>query len=817
MKKTHLFLLFCLLYIHCDKSTSAEYVFDYTDLSLEDNGNYFFNGGNLSGNYIVDVYINKQLKETAEVYFKNKDSGVVPCLTKETLIKYGFIREKIDSMSYDNEQCLIFNNSGINFNYNSSNQILLLNTSEKLLAISNSGIEDEALWDNGISAFLLNYKVNYNNNSNTNSNNEFFFGQLEPGFNYGAWRLRHLSTWNNNSDGDTFQSAYTYAERGVNSLKSKLIIGDKQTSSDIFDSISFRGVSLSKDESMIPYSIKKYTPKITGVARSQAVVEVRQDGYLLYSTSVPPGEFEISSSRFANIGNGFLDVTVIEADGQKKNYSVAYSIPVVSLPEGYYKYSITTGNYRSVSSNGDNPFFMEGTYSYGLPLGITLYGGVQWADIYNSYAIGISKDTGNFGAVSLDGKISRSKNNTSDSMRNGYAYGLRYNKNIGLTNTDISMASQYFYSKDYKNFLDAVEYSDFHGFYNKKSSTNASISQPLGDYGSIILSYNYDKYWNAKDRTSITTRYAKSIKDLSLSLSYTKNEIVSKRKNDSEDLFNIMLSMPLSGLSKSDIYTNYQLTSSTESSATHDFGVSGLGFDRRLSWNVREQVKDSSDNKVYSYINASWRGTYGEVGANYSHSNSRRMIGMNSSGGVVIHEEGITLGQTIPHTAALVSAKGVHGATVIGYPGIKTDHNGYTISSSLSPYMSNLVSIDPSSLPSGSEIRQTDIRVVPTEGAIVKAQYKTSIGMNTLMKIMTPQGTPLAFGSIISVKDKNNVTQSTSIVGENGEAYISGLDDTTSVTASWGRNKSENCIVDFLLPKKEELSQPVIFLKGVCK
>ncbi|ECB7912776.1 fimbrial biogenesis outer membrane usher protein, partial [Salmonella enterica subsp. enterica serovar Minnesota] len=175
MKKTHLFLLFCLLYIHCDKSTSAEYVFDYTDLSLEDNGNYFFNGGNLSGNYIVDVYINKQLKETAEVYFKNKDSGLVPCLTKETLIKYGFIREKIDSMSYDNEQCLIFNNSGINFNYNSSNQILLLNTSEKLLAISNSGIEDEALWDNGISAFLLNYKVNYNNNSNTNSNNEFFF------------------------------------------------------------------------------------------------------------------------------------------------------------------------------------------------------------------------------------------------------------------------------------------------------------------------------------------------------------------------------------------------------------------------------------------------------------------------------------------------------------------------------------------------------------------------------------------------------------------------------------------------------------------
>lgn len=814
MRKATILLFFFLTYLHGNDAVSKEYIFDYDDLKLDESGENFFYGGALSGNYVVDIYVNNQLKETSEVYFKSKKEGGEACLTKETLVRLGVIREKTDDMLYDDEQCLIFNDPNIQYSYNSSSQILLLKVQEELLSLSNSGIEDEALWDDGINALLLNYKTSYNNSDN----NEFFFGQIEPRVNYGAWRLRNLSTWQKNSDESSFQSAYTYAERGMNKIKSRLVIGDKQTSSDIFDSISFRGVSLSKDEKMIPYSIRQYTPKITGVARSQAVVEVRQDGYLLYSTSVPPGEFEISSSSFANIGSGILDVTVIEADGQKKSYSVPYSIPVVSLPEGYSKYSITAGKYRGAMSNGEEPFFVEGTYSYGLPFSITLFGGVEWADIYNSYAIGISKDTGDFGAVSLDWKTSsyRAKD-ASLSRKQGHAYGVRYNKNIALTNTDISIASQYFYSKEYRNFLEAVEYSDDYYNYNKKSATNASISQTLGNYGSLTVSYNHDTYWKSDNRTSITARYAKSINELSVSVSYTKNELIGKRKSDTEDLFNIMLSMPLPGASRSDIYTSYQLTSSTENNVTHDWGISGLGFERRLSWHIREQVKDTSNNKSGSYVNASWRGTYGEVGASYSHSSSSDVIGFNTNGGIIVHEDGVTLGQIIPSTAALVAAKGVHGATVIGYPGIKTDYNGYTISSSLSPYMKNLVSIDPSSLPNGSEIRQTDISVVPTEGAIVKAKYKTSIGVNALMEIVTPNGRPLSFGSVISVKDKNNVTQSTSIVGEHGEVYLTGLDDTVSVFASWGRSKSDSCTVSFSLPEKNTVSQPVTFLKGVCK
>ncbi|MGD7678760.1 fimbria/pilus outer membrane usher protein [Salmonella enterica] len=97
-------------------------------------------------------------------------------------------------------------------------------------------------------------------------------------------------------------------------MKSKLTVGDKYTSADLFDSVPFRGFSLNKDESMIPFSQRTYYPTIRGIAKTNATVEVRQNGYLIYSTSVPPGQFEIGREQIADlgVGVGVLDVSIYE-------------------------------------------------------------------------------------------------------------------------------------------------------------------------------------------------------------------------------------------------------------------------------------------------------------------------------------------------------------------------------------------------------------------------------------------------------------------------------------------------------------------------
>ncbi len=43
---------------------------------------------------------------------------------------------------------------------------------------------------------------------------------------------------------------------------------------------------LGSDESMVPYNQRAFAPVVRGVARTQARIEVRQNGYLIQSQTV---------------------------------------------------------------------------------------------------------------------------------------------------------------------------------------------------------------------------------------------------------------------------------------------------------------------------------------------------------------------------------------------------------------------------------------------------------------------------------------------------------------------------------------------------
>lgn len=52
--------------------------------------------------------------------------------------------------------------------------------------------------------------------------------QLQPGINIGAWRVRNATSWQRSSQlSGKWQAAYTYAERGLYPLKSRLTLGQK--------------------------------------------------------------------------------------------------------------------------------------------------------------------------------------------------------------------------------------------------------------------------------------------------------------------------------------------------------------------------------------------------------------------------------------------------------------------------------------------------------------------------------------------------------------------------------------------------------------
>ncbi len=81
-----------------------------------------------------------------------------------------------------------------------------------------------------------------------------------------------------------------------------------------FDSVSFRGVQLASDDNMLPDSLKGFAPVVRGIAKSNAQITIKQNGYTIYQTYVSPGAFEISD-LYSTSSSGDLLVEIKEADG----------------------------------------------------------------------------------------------------------------------------------------------------------------------------------------------------------------------------------------------------------------------------------------------------------------------------------------------------------------------------------------------------------------------------------------------------------------------------------------------------------------------
>lgn len=173
--------------------------------------------------------------------------------------------------------------------------------------------------------------------------------------------MRNYTTWSYNSGGggrqseDRWDTVYTYAQRNIISMKSLLTLGESSSPSDVFDSVSFRGAQLASDDDMLPESLRGYAPVVRGIARSNAQVVIRQNGYVIYQSYVAPGAFEISD-MYPTGGSGDLDVTIKEADGSEQHMTVPFaSLPVLQR-EGRLKYALTSGQYRTYDHSVEKRF-----------------------------------------------------------------------------------------------------------------------------------------------------------------------------------------------------------------------------------------------------------------------------------------------------------------------------------------------------------------------------------------------------------------------------------------------------------------------------
>ncbi|HHN5969823.1 TPA: fimbria/pilus outer membrane usher protein, partial [Klebsiella pneumoniae] len=229
---------------------------------------------------------------------------------------------------------------------------------------------------------------------------------------------------------------------------------DSYTNGDIFDGFNFRGTQLASDDNMLPDSQRGFAPVIHGIARSTAQVSIKQNGYEIYQSTVPPGPFAINDLYAASSG-GDLQVTIKENDGTRQVFSVPWSTVPVLQREGYTRYALTAGEYRSGNVQQEEPKFFQGTVLHGLPTGWTIYGGAQLAERYRAVNLGMGKNMGDFGALSLD--ITQANATLSDySDHQGQSIRFLYNKALSDVGTNIQLVGYRYSTKGYYNFADTT-------------------------------------------------------------------------------------------------------------------------------------------------------------------------------------------------------------------------------------------------------------------------------------------------------------------------------------------------------------------------
>ena len=796
-----------------------------------------------AGVYRVDIWRNDEFIGTQDVRFEQASEStppaageLSPCITRAMLDRFGVNIPAFPGLTRaGGDSCIALQTaipgSEVVFNF----AALRLNVSLPQVAMQNSarGYIPPDQWDEGIPAALLNYSFSGNRGSDDDS----YYLNLQSGLNYGPWRLRNNGAWRYSQSNGTrhsrWQNIGTWAQRTVIPLKSELVLGDSNTGNDVFDSIGFRGGRLYSSDSMYPDSLQGFAPTVRGIARTPAKIVIRQNGYVIYQSYVQPGAFAITDLNPTS-SSGDLEVTVEEKDGSQQRYTVPYSTVPLLQREGRWKYDLVAGDYRSGNSEQDTPFFTQGTFIAGLADGYTVYGGTQLASRYTSLALGAGKNLGDWGAISLDITHARSQL-ADDSRHEGQSLRFLYAKSLNRFGTNFQLLGYRYSTKGFYT-LDDVAWRTMEGYqygesnnddgvpdvrsyhnltWNKKGRFQLNISQSLGDYGSLYVSGSEQSYWGTSESNVwYQLGYAGGVQGISYSVSWSWNKAVGIDSTDRIASVNVSVPFSLftrhgyrrdSALDRA--YATASASRNSDGESSWQTGISGtLLEDRNLSYSVTQGRTDKNGSS--GSASANWQATYGTLGAGYNYARNRHDLNWQLSGGVVAHADGVTFSQPLGDTNVLIKAPGASGVSIENQTGVKTDWRGYAVMPYATVYRYNRVALDTNSMGNNIDIENNVSSVVPTKGALVRAGFDTRVGVRALFTV-TRGNQPVPFGAVV------RETQSgvTSMVGDDGQIYLSGLPLEGNLLIQWGNGAGSQCRTAYRLPEKS--LQQAITLKEI--
>lgn len=769
--------------------------------------------GQLPGIYYVNVFFNGNFTESLNLSFISTENKLVPVISRADYIKWGVNPSanpawmQLEDSAEIKDISILLPKSKVDFQFDTMQ--LNISIPQEFIKHIPQGAVDPELWDDGLNMLFLNYNVTGANNHSDDYSGNNIYMNLRSGINIGPWRVRNYSTYNKNETSRQWNSIGTSLERDVKSLKSRLSIGEGYTQAGVFDSISFTGAMVYSDDSMLPESVRGFAPVVRGIAQSNAQVTIRQGGNIIWQSYVPPGPFVVDD-LYPTSASGDLEIMIREADGSVRQFIQPFSALPVMLREGQYKYSLSAGKYQPENNRYKDPVFFQGTLSYGLHGGTTVYGGTQVAPEYWAGVLGIGRGFGEFGSLSLD--VTTARTVTPSTTDIGGSLRIQYAKDFTATGTTLNLMGYRYSSSGFHDFKEATgdvdifrmkselltEDDTWRYVRNKRSKAQLMLNQRLDDWGNLNFSVWQQDYWGGDTERSVSLGYNISVKSISYGLNYSYSK--GPWHNDNDHLVSLTVQIPFSRFVP-DSWMSLSTNSNRKGDSYSQVGISGLALeDKTLNWNI-QQGYNNKDESVNGNTFLNYKGRYGEyqLGYNYSESNHQFTAGMN--GGLVIHPFGISATQPLGETLALVKADNAADIRVNNNNGIYTDKKGFAVVTYVTPYRNNVLSLDTSSLKHNTDILNDTSTIIPTKGALALAEFKTVTGYRAILRLT---GQKIPFGATVSIENNNNIPEG--VVDEDNTVWLNGIPEKGRVIVSWGDGK---CLADYTISQISEKTQTI--------
>ncbi|WP_336284894.1 fimbrial biogenesis outer membrane usher protein [Citrobacter arsenatis] len=653
-------------------------------------------------------------------------------------------------------------------------------------------------FQHGGTAGLLNYSLFSTRNEYEGSqSNNYSQASLEGGFNVADWALRSRYIMTDDDGDKNAESVYTYAEHVFMAQKMTMQVGEINANSDVLSGLPITGVQLTPTSGL---NNSGNGVSVSGIARtSQARVEVRQNGRLIFNTLVPAGPFTLDDVPMVR-SNVDLEVTVIESDGASNRFIVpasAVKAQQLSRPQGL---SASVGRVRNIDSDYDDPWVMNISDGWRvLPRLNVLTSGAAAQDYQ---AVGTRAEVLLTDIWNVSATVAGSREQFGDE-NSGLKTELQNNL---LLSDQISLStSASHYSGGYRELADAMD-DDFQPYDN---SWSANLSWATGIAGSFSVGFNYNQAsGDGEDSRYVLASWGKSFKYASVSVNW-QSSVGNNDDSQDDDMLYVNLSIPLGG---SQSISSYMRNQGNRTS----YGVQNSGsLSPHTNYYISaDRDNESNENSFNGNVTSNLHYTQLGIGGGSS-GNHQRNYNATLSGGVAMHKSGVTFTPySIRDTFAIAKLNEQKAGVEITTPQgtVWTDKWGQAVIPALNEWRNSRIEIDANKLPQSMTLANGTKYVAAAHASVSEVSFKVLNSRRVMLRVKRADGSALAKG--LSIVDGKGNYVVTSV--DDGHVFLNDADQLDALYAM-DNNNNRICKIAYTLNQKRDEEAFYEEVNGECR